>query len=61
MTEQELAIFEAGKAEMLRYVLSEADIFRDLMKRRGYINNANGVRRFVQHLKARPYISKAQQ
>ncbi|MFG3710112.1 hypothetical protein [Micromonospora sp. NPDC047730] len=45
------AAFYAGRADMLRRVLDEAETFRGLMKRRRYFNNANGVRRFVDYLR----------
>ncbi|MDG4792716.1 hypothetical protein [Micromonospora sp. WMMD1082] len=55
MTPDELAeadVFAAGQADMLRRVLAEAEEFEARMKRRRYFNNAKGVRRFADHLKA---------
>ncbi|MFD6638343.1 hypothetical protein ACFWDN_21280 [Micromonospora chalcea] len=52
--------FGAGRAHMLREVLAEAEEFEAAMRRRRYFNNANGVRRFVAHLKARLAEGSAQ-
>lgn len=56
MSEVERA-FEAGKAEMLRLLLAEAEEFRAAMKRRRYFNNANGVGRLIAHIETKWSVS----
>jgi hypothetical protein len=40
----------AGKKMMLELILAESEVFEKAMKKRRYVNNAAGVRRFREHL-----------